>query len=555
MPDFKNTDLNEEKRRRQMAILKASNQMLREAQETALSRTTDELKREELKQQFARAIDENKSIGMSYLHATEEEIEKSSYNEADPLEVEKYKKYLEKRGITDDELHRKDSATITVSSKKDAKNNIPRRKRRGSKKDLGDDYEPLANEKEIMERTLVKDEKQIEQQIQKNEEYAHQTAKRENDKFSKLEDDLTKAALNDKVKINNIEDNERVKVDTKKEENTLVKKQNEETIKTTNVQTKKTKNKDNIEFVRYDFDFENIPSYVQYDVIPLPSKGQCYPVDSPLRCGRIPVAYLTASDENIISSPNVYRDGKLFDIILGRKILDKRIKVNDIISGDRDAIILWLRATSYGEDFPITATNPNNGKQYDAVVNLSQFDYYNFFLNGDDDGYFDFETSNGDNIKFRFFTADDEGYLKKKISSEITDQNKLSILQNVNNINEMLKTIEINDEDKKMMLEDVNEIIEIIGSDLPETLDDVYPNIITEQMIMHTVSVNGNNDREYIRNYIENMRTKDAMNYRNYFNDNKPGVDFNFSVNIPESDGGGSFATFLRVDDTIFINF
>ena len=50
------------------------------------------------------------------------------------------------------------------------------------------------------------------------------------------------------------------------------------------------------------------------------------------------------------------------------------------------------------------------------------------------------------------------------------------------------------------------------------------------------------------------MRSKEALDYRNYFIDNRPGVDFNFEVNIPESDGGGSFATFLRIDDTIFIN-
>ena len=64
-----------------------------------------------------------------------------------------------------------------------------------------------------------------------------------------------------------------------------------------------------------------------------------------------------------------------------------------------------------------------------------------------------------------------------------------------------------------------------------------------------------NSDIEFIKNYIENMRTKDAMDYRNYFINNKPGVDFNFEVNIPESDGGGSFVSFLRIDDTIFINF
>ena len=115
-------------------------------------------------------------------------------------------------------------------------------------------------------------------------------------------------------------------------------------------------------------------------MIPLPSNGECYPKDNPLRCGHIPVGYLTAADENIMASPNVYRDGKLLDIILERKILDKRINVKDLCSGDRDAIILWLRATSYGEDFPIVTTNPENGKRYNLTIKLSQFDYLDFDL-------------------------------------------------------------------------------------------------------------------------------------------------------------------------------
>ena len=151
--------------------------------------------------------------------------------------------------------------------------------------------------------------------------------------------------------------------------------------------------------------------------------------------------------------------------------------------------------------------------------------------------------------------AQDEEELRKKITSQITDENKLNILKYINYVSESIDRIDVDEEDRNMMMEDVVEIKEIIGNDLPETDKDVYPNTITEQMILHTVSINGNEDREYIKNYVENMRTKDAMEYRNYFVDNKPGVDFNFTVNIPESDGGGSFATFLRFDDTVFINF
>ena len=359
-----------------------------------------------------------------------------------------------------------------------------------------------------------------------------------------------------KVAVNDVEIGDRFKVERKKEENVVIRtNEKEEELKDAEVQPKKIVKKRKTDALKYDFDFGDIPSYVQYDVIPLPSDGQCYPVDSPLRCGRIPVAYLTASDENIIASPNVYRDGKLLDIILGRKILDKRINVNDIVSGDKDAIILWLRATSYGEDFPITATNPNTGKQYNVTISLSQFDYNEFNLEGDERGLFDFNTSNGDVIKFKFFTTTDEETLRKKITSQITDENKLNILRYINYISESINRIEFDEEDKGMMKEDIDEIKEIVGTDLHEIEEDVYPNTITEQMILHTVSINGNEDREYIKNYVENMRTKDAMNYRNYFVDNKPGVDFNFNVNIPESDGGGSFATFLRLDDTVFINF
>ena len=112
---------------------------------------------------------------------------------------------------------------------------------------------------------------------------------------------------------------------------------------------------------------------------------------------------------------------------------------------------------------------------------------------------------------------------------------------------------EIDNEDRKHIDEDIEEILEIIGSDIPTTEN--LTSSITDQMILHTVSVNGNSDREYVKNYIENMRSMDAIAYRKYLTENKPGVDFTIKVNVPESDGGGSFDTFLRYDDTIFINF
>ena len=545
-----NQEIQEEKRKRQMAILKASNELLRQAKETAMKRNSDPIKRANLEKEFAKAMDENRAKGRNYLHATEDEIENSKFREVDPLYVEKYNERLRKKGLTDEELHRKDEATITTNkNKKDKKGEtIPRRPRRGAKKDESEIVR-LENEDELMKATMVKSDKDIEEHIKKNREYEQEIIKKGKVVFEKVKETVKESSVANKIAVTNEENIERVKV-----ENSTVN-EIKQPIKVQNTTVKETvSKKKKVENIKYDFDFSNIPNWVQYDVIPLPSNGMCYPETSPLRCGRIPVAYLTAADENIIASPNVYRDGKLLDIILDRKILDKRINVSDLSSGDRDAIILWLRATSYGEDFPISATNPQTGKRYNVTIKLSQFGYNDFDLESDENGLFTYTTSNEDEIKFKFFTNDDEEVLRKVITSQITDTNKIEILKNLNYITDALNRIEFSDEEKSMLTEDVDEIKDIVGTDIPEVDEDIYPSTITEQMIMHTVSINGNTDIEFIKNYIENMRTKDAMDYRNYFINNKPGVDFNFEVNIPESDGGGSFATFLRIDNTIFIN-
>lgn len=544
-------EIQEEKRKRQMAILKASNELLRQAKETAMKRNSDPIKRADLEEHFAKAMDDNRAMGRSYLHATEEEIENTNFREVDPLYVEKYNERLQKKGFTDEDIQRKDEATITTNkNKKHQKGeSIPRRPRRGVKKDESEIVR-IENEDEIMKSTMAKSDKEIEEHIKKNREYEQEMIKKSKDVFEKVKETVKEKSVANKIGVTNEENIERVKVEnsTANEVNQPTKVQNT-TVKETTSKKKKVEN------IKYDFDFSNIPNWVQYDVLPLPSNGMCYPVTSPLRCGRIPVAYLTAADENIIASPNVYRDGKLLDIILERKILDKRINVSDLSSGDRDAIILWLRATSYGEDFPISTTNPKTGKRYNVTIKLSQFGYNDFDLESDENGLFTYTTSNGDEIKFKFFTNEDEEELKNIITSQVTDTNKIDVLKNLNYITETLNRIEFSDEEKSMLVEDIDEIKDIVGTDISEVDEHVYPSTITEQMIMHTVSVNGNSDREFIKNYVENMRAKESMDYRNYFVDNKPGVDFKFDVNIPESDGGGSFATFLRIDDTIFINF
>ena len=125
-------------------------------------------------------------------------------------------------------------------------------------------------------------------------------------------------------------------------------------------------------------------SNIKYDVIPIPSKGEAY--KSKLK--KIPVAYLTAYDENLIVSPNLYKDGSFLDYMLKTKIMTNEIDPDDLLPGDRDAIILWLRGSGYGPEYPVTATDNVTGEKFETVVDITQLKPKKFTLKGDTKDYF-----------------------------------------------------------------------------------------------------------------------------------------------------------------------
>ena len=106
---------------------------------------------------------------------------------------------------------------------------------------------------------------------------------------------------------------------------------------------------------------------VPYDVIPLPSKGLLYPGRKPT----LEVEYLTAMDENILTSPNLLQSGEFVDVLLKRKIRPGQVKPSELLVGDRNSIIIWLRATGYGEKYPVTMQTPD-GEEFDTEVDLTK---------------------------------------------------------------------------------------------------------------------------------------------------------------------------------------
>lgn len=286
-----------------------------------------------------------------------------------------------------------------------------------------------------------------------------------------------------------------------------------------------------------------------YDIIPLPSKGECYSNKQ----GRIAVSYLTAMDENIIVSPNLYRDNMVLDIILKEKVRDPEIDPDDLLDGDRDAIILFLRSSAYGNMYSVTTTDPDTKQTFDTQIDLSKIKYKDFTLVGDENGYFDYELPiSKDKVKFKFLTHRDYINLTKLDELEISSLRKAEIEKYNDKLRYYLG------EDETLTMAERKEITNAITKlkEWSEKFEDDgvhFSHRTTNELEMQVVSVNGNTDRSFIHNYIINMPIKDASSLRKYIVKNTPGVDYNFEIQKPESLGGGSMTVFLQFDQFIFL--
>ena len=288
-----------------------------------------------------------------------------------------------------------------------------------------------------------------------------------------------------------------------------------------------------------------------FDVIPLPSKGEGYKD----KIAKMSVAYLTAYDENMIVSPNLYRDNLILDYILQEKLLSKEIDPMDLLEGDRDAIILFLRASGYGNEYPITATDEATGKEFDAVVDLSKLKYKEFTLQGDSNGWFSFTLPvSGAEVKFRFPTHRDIVMLDTMQKAEEAKLKKNVIKQYVGTLDAFIESDKEVSKDEKIKIRQAVRTIENWGDKIDDEDAMLYNHALTNRLNLLIMAVNGITDKKYISDFIRKMPVRDSSALRKYITNNEPGVDYNITVEKPESLGGGSVTTFLQLDQFLFLN-
>lgn len=288
-----------------------------------------------------------------------------------------------------------------------------------------------------------------------------------------------------------------------------------------------------------------------FDVIPLPSKGEGYKD----KIAKMSVAYLTAYDENMIVSPNLYRDNLILDYILQEKILSKEIDPMDLLEGDREAIILFLRASGYGNEYPITATDDVTGKEFNTTVDLSQLKYKEFKLKGDSNGWFSFTLPvSKKEVKFRFPTHRDNVILEKMQDSEENKTKKDSIANLVKTLDTFIESDKEITNDNKIKVRQAIRTIENWGNDMDEEDAQKFNHTLTNRLNLLIMAVDGITDKKYISDFIRKMPVRDSSALRKYMTNNEPGVDYTITVQKPESLGGGSITTFLQLDKFLFLN-
>ena len=152
--------------------------------------------------------------------------------------------------------------------------------------------------------------------------------------------------------------------------------------------------------------------------VELPSKGLIYPKDHPLSSGKIEMKYMTAKEEDILTNQSFIQKGVVLDKLLEALIVNKEIKLDDLILGDKNAILVAARILGYGKDYEFVYANETQS------VDLSQLDNKELneklFENGNQ---FDFQFPHSKvNITFQLLT----GHIEKKIENEIKGLKKIN---------------------------------------------------------------------------------------------------------------------------------
>lgn len=220
------------------------------------------------------------------------------------------------------------------------------------------------------------------------------------------------------------------------------------------------------------------------ETIDLPSKGKLYPSDSPLRSGTIDIKYMTAKEEDILTSTNLIQKGLVLDKLMESLIVTKGVRPDDLVLGDINAIVVASRILAYGKDYPIQLMCSACTTKFEHKVDLSSLDMVSP-QEESNNGEYSIQLPTGMNVTFKLLTRGDEKAIRNEIES----------------------------------LKKINSMVESES---------------TTRLKYTLTSVNGNRDKKNIRDFAESMILRDVRALREQIKKVSPDVNFDLNINCSD---------------------
>ena len=238
--------------------------------------------------------------------------------------------------------------------------------------------------------------------------------------------------------------------------------------------------------------------------VTLPSKGLLYPEGHPLRSGIIEMKYMTAKEEDILTNSNYINNGTVIDKLL-KSLIVSPIDFNDLLIGDKNAVLVASRILGYGQEYSFNYKNPNTGEDEQVTVDLT------------------------------------EAIDKEIDESLIVDgRNEFSFTLPVSKIEVTFKLLTHGDE-----LKIANELKGLKKISKTNTAD------LTTRMKHLITSVGGDRDVKSIRNFVDgNFLARDARSLRTYIAETMPDIDLTFDLQF--EDGASAEGVTIPIGTSFF---
>jgi hypothetical protein len=221
---------------------------------------------------------------------------------------------------------------------------------------------------------------------------------------------------------------------------------------------------------------------VPTEMVELPSKGLVYPQDSVLASGKIEMKYMTAKEEDILTNQNYLKQGIVLEKLLKSLIVTPGVDYDDLILGDKNAVLVAARILGYGKDYTFKYKNE------DVTVDLTECPLR----------YLPEDTIPGKN-SFEFTLPTSGAKLTYKILTNKDEKSIQSELEGLRKINK-----------------------------------DASPEFST-RLKFAILSVNGDESKSTIRDFVDNyFLAKDTRAFRDHLNNTQPDIVLRAKVQTSE---------------------